>query len=178
MFDPVDQFVARTSEDRSGLQTRFFGHLSADEVRDQSFAEVTSAALIAENKAQRIYILRDALSVVKTRVRAGPEDCGEAGLAAQQGAGSRQQVHGHKNLCGSRKNRMQRTAYKLVLQFGDSCTVEEDSADLFARESGGQRAENVFTHFLLRNVVGIVTLARKSDTAASALRNAGPIGLG
>ena len=176
--DAVDQFVARASEGSGSQLSDLFGHLTADEVRDQPFTEVTSASLVTENKTQRIDILRDAFPVVETRVGPGPEDCGEAGPAPQQGAGGRQQVHGYEDLRGRRKNRAQRTAYELVLQFRNTCTVEIYLTDLFARESVGQRTENVLAHLLLRNVVRIVSLARKSDTVASILRNAGPIGLG
>ena len=50
--DAVDQFVARAPEDCGSQLADLFRHLPADEIRDQLFAEIASAALVAEDEAQ------------------------------------------------------------------------------------------------------------------------------
>ena len=51
-IDTVDQFVARAPESCSSQLPHAFGHLPADKVRDQPFAEIASASLVAEDEAQ------------------------------------------------------------------------------------------------------------------------------
>ncbi len=134
------------------------------------------APFVAQDKAQGRYLFADLLSVVKARVRASPEDAGNARLRPAKRVGRRPEVAPHHDPRGD--VRPYRPFHAPVL-FWERAPRAIEVNHLDAR-AGGQLGEEVapdrLFHFRLRLVIRVH--ARRAEMVRRPVRHARPLRLG